>query len=71
VYNYKNNDEEYIKVINSIEKKGTGLLSDKKAFLKLAIFSLIQSMNPLSSTSSNILDMKGSGQVILPTATIR
>jgi hypothetical protein len=65
VYNYKNNDEEYIKVINSIEKKGTGLLSDKKAFLKLAIFSLIQSMNPLSSTSSNILDMKGSGQVIL------
>jgi hypothetical protein len=44
VYNYKNNDDEYIKVIKSIENKVRDSLSDKKTFLKLAIFSLIHSM---------------------------
>ena len=44
VYNYKNNDEEYIKVIKSIEDKIHDSLSDKKPFSKLAIFSLIHSM---------------------------
>ena len=44
VYNYKNNDEEYIKVIKSIENKIYDSLSDKKPFLKLAIFSLVHSM---------------------------
>ena len=43
VYNSKNNDEGYIEVIKSIENKIHDLLSDKKAFLKLAIFSLIHS----------------------------
>ena len=44
VYNYKNNDEEYAKVIKSIENKISDFLSDKKAILKLAIFSVIESM---------------------------
>jgi chaperonin cofactor prefoldin len=44
VYNYKNNDDKYIKVIKSIENKVRDSLSDKKTFLKLAIFSLIHSM---------------------------
>ena len=44
VYNYKNNNEEYIKLIKSIENKVQDVLLDKKAFLKLAIFSLIHSM---------------------------
>ncbi len=44
VYNYKNNDEDYTKVIKSIENKIDDSLSDKKPFLKLAIFSLIHSM---------------------------
>src|SRR5918912_693338 len=44
VHNYKNNDEEYIKVIKSIENNINDSLSDKKPFLKLAIFSLIHSM---------------------------
>jgi peptidoglycan hydrolase CwlO-like protein len=44
VYNYKNNNEKYIELIKSIENKLQDLLSEKKAFLKLAIFSLIQSM---------------------------
>ena len=44
VYNYKNNDEVYVKVLKSIENKVQDLISNKKAFLKLAIFSLIQSM---------------------------
>jgi hypothetical protein len=44
VYNYKNNDEDYTKVIKSIENKIHDALSDKKPFLKLAIYSLIHSM---------------------------
>jgi hypothetical protein len=44
VYNYKNDDDEYIKVIKSIENKVRDSLSDKKRLLQLAIFSLIHSM---------------------------
>ena len=53
VYNYKNNDEDYTKVIKSIEDKIHDSLSDKKPFLKLAIFSLVHSMrnNPDKYTS--------------------
>jgi len=53
VYNYKNNDEDYTKVIKSIENKTHDLLSDRKSFLKLAVFSLIHSMrtNPDKYTS--------------------
>ena len=49
VYNYKNNDE----VLKSIENKIHDSLSDKKPFLKLAIFSLVHSMrnNPDKCTS--------------------
>jgi hypothetical protein len=53
VYNYKNNDEDYTKVLKSIENKIHDSLSDKKPFLKLAIFSLVHSMrnNPDKYTS--------------------
>jgi hypothetical protein len=44
VYNYKNNNEEYIQIIQSIENKVHDSLSDKKKLLKLAVFSLIESM---------------------------
>jgi hypothetical protein len=44
VYNYKNNNEEYIEVIKSIENKISDFLSDKKTFLKIAIISVIESM---------------------------
>jgi hypothetical protein len=44
VYNYKNNEEEHVEVITGIENKISDLLSNKKTFLKLAIFSLIESM---------------------------
>jgi hypothetical protein len=44
VYNYKNNNEEYIEVIKSIENKVQDCLSDKKMFLKIAIISIIESM---------------------------
>jgi hypothetical protein len=43
-YNFKNNNEEYIEVIKSIENKISEYLSDKKKLLQLAIFSLIHSM---------------------------
>ncbi len=32
VYNYKNNDEEYVEVIKSIENKISNLLSNKRTF---------------------------------------
>ena len=41
MYNYKNNNEEYVKVINSIENKVHNFLSDKKKLLNTAIFSLL------------------------------
>jgi DNA repair exonuclease SbcCD ATPase subunit len=44
VHNYKNNDEEYIKVIKSIENKISDFLSNKKTFLNIAIISVIESM---------------------------
>ena len=44
VYNYKNNNEEYVEVIKSIENKISDFLSEKKAFIKLAISSVIESM---------------------------
>jgi hypothetical protein len=44
VHNYKNNNEEYLKVIKSIENKVQDFLSDKKKLLNSAIISLIVSM---------------------------
>ena len=44
MYNYKNNNEEYVEVIKSIENKVHDFLSDKKKFLNAAIISLIESM---------------------------
>ena len=44
MYNYKNNNEQHVEVIKSIENKISDFLSDKKAILKLAIFSVIESM---------------------------
>ena len=41
---YKNNYEEYVKLIKSTEDKVHDTLSDKKTFIKLAIFSVIESM---------------------------
>jgi hypothetical protein len=44
VYNYKNNNEQHVEVIKSIENKISDFLSDKKTFLKIAIISVIESM---------------------------
>lgn len=44
VHNYKNNDQEYNKLRKSIEDEVHALLSNKKRFLDLAIFSVIYSM---------------------------
>jgi len=44
VNNYKNNDQEYTNLIKSIEDKVRDALSDKKRFLELATFSVIESM---------------------------
>jgi hypothetical protein len=43
-YNFKNNNEEYIEVIKSIENKISDFLSNKKTFLNIAIISVIESM---------------------------
>jgi DNA repair exonuclease SbcCD ATPase subunit len=39
VYNYKNNSEQYVEVINSIENKIHDFLSNKRKFLNTAIIS--------------------------------
>ena len=52
VKHFEINNEEYIKIIKSIERKEHDSLSDKKTFLKLALFSLIESIrsNPDKDT---------------------
>jgi DNA repair exonuclease SbcCD ATPase subunit len=44
VYNYKNNDKEYVEVIKGVENKVTDFLSNKKTFLRIAVTSVIESM---------------------------
>ena len=44
VYNYKNNDQEYVEVIKSIENKISDFVSNKKMLLKVAVTSVIESM---------------------------
>jgi hypothetical protein len=44
VYNNKNNNEEFVKLIKSTENKISDLLSNKKIFLKIAIISVIKAM---------------------------
>jgi hypothetical protein len=55
VYNYKNNNKEYLKVIKSIEDKISDCLSDKKRLLQLAIFSLIHSMRSNPEKYSSLI----------------
>jgi hypothetical protein len=45
VNNYKINDQGYVKLIKNIEDKVRDALSDKKRFLELASFSVIESMS--------------------------
>jgi hypothetical protein len=44
VNNYKTNDQEYVKLVKDIKDKVRDALSDKKRFLELATFSVIESM---------------------------
>jgi hypothetical protein len=44
VDNFQNNNEEYIKIRNTVEEKVHSVLSDKKTLLKLALLSLTESM---------------------------
>jgi len=53
--NYKNNDEEYIKLKKGIEDKVHDFLSDKKRFLELASFSVIESMRSRPDRYSSLV----------------
>ena len=44
VDNFQNNNEEYIKIRNTVEEKVHSVLSDRKMLLKLALLSLTESM---------------------------
>jgi hypothetical protein len=44
VDNFQNNNEEYIKIRNTVEEKVHSVLSDKKMLLKLALLSLTESI---------------------------
>ena len=44
VDNFQNNNEEYIKIRNTVEEKVHSVLSDWKMLLKLALLSLTESM---------------------------
>jgi transposase len=55
VNNYKNNDQEYTKLKKSIEDKVRDALSDKKRFLELASFSVIESMRASPDRYSSLV----------------
>ena len=55
VNNYRNNDQEYIKLKKSIEDKIRDSLSAKKRFLELAIFSVIESMRSKPDKYSSLV----------------
>lgn len=44
VKHFENNDEEYIKIRRTVEEKALGILSDRKALLKLAVLSVAESI---------------------------
>jgi hypothetical protein len=44
VYNFRNNDEGYAKLIKTIEEEVLRILSNKKALLKLAVLSIAESI---------------------------
>jgi hypothetical protein len=41
---FENNNEEYVKIRNTVEQKVQSILSDRRMVLKLALLSLIESM---------------------------
>jgi hypothetical protein len=55
VNNYKNNDQEYTKLKKSIEDIIRDTLSDKKRFLELASFSVIESMRASPDRYSSLV----------------
>ena len=55
VHNYKNNDQEYNKLKKSIDDKVHDSLSNKKMFLDLAIFSVIESMRTSPEKYSSLV----------------
>src|SRR2546421_7764068 len=44
VRQFENNNEEYVKIRNTVEEKVHSVLSDKKMLLELALFSLTESI---------------------------
>jgi hypothetical protein len=44
VYNFRNSDEAYIKLVKTIEEEVLRILLNKKALLKLAVLSIAESI---------------------------
>jgi hypothetical protein len=61
VNNYKTNNQEYVRLIKSIEDKVRDALSDKKRFLELASFSVIESMRASPDRYSSLVYHNNNG----------
>ena len=55
VDNFQNDNEEYIKIRNTVEEKVHSVLSDKKTLLKLALLSLAESMRKDQNKYSHLI----------------
>jgi hypothetical protein len=55
VRHFQNNNEEYVKIRNTVEQKVIGILSDRRMVLKLALLSLIESMRKDSYKYSSLI----------------
>jgi chromosome segregation ATPase len=56
VYDFRNNDEGYTKLIKTIEEEVLRILSDKKALLRLAAMSIVESIRNNPDRYSSLVD---------------
>jgi len=52
---FENNNEEYVKIRNTVEQKVQSILSDRRMVLKLALLSLIESMRKDQDKYSHLI----------------
>ncbi|MFL6522944.1 MAG: hypothetical protein ACJ71B_05635 [Nitrososphaera sp.] len=58
VYNFRNNDEGYAKLIKTIEEEVLRILSNRKALLKLAVLSIAESIRNNPDRYSSLISSR-------------
>jgi hypothetical protein len=64
VKQFKENDEEYLKIKRTVQNKVTNLLSDGKVIMKVALNSLMQSMRTDPQKYTDLINYNGSSSAV-------